>query len=258
MRNILLVLSLFAFPAFGSEPPVPTAKREPPPGMEGLVWNKWDTPNFIVISLDKGQGSSMRGEAESVRDGVLYRWAIRPTKRECKLVCVPDAVMLKRLFGLSEPRCEVRKSDSGRLEAAIWIDIERKSLLPSLVAEAELLSAGCRPFVSKGVPIVEGPVDLTRVALASASQLPVVSIVDGDDKVDGESLEGNSVLLCLLLRKEFGADLFSMAAVSPEPWRPLGFSSEEHFEATLSRYRSNLIADLKSGRTPDGYLMVRP
>lgn len=258
MRKILLLLALFATPLFGEEVPQPAAKREPPPGLEGLVWNKWDTPNFIVISLDKGQGSSMRGEAESVRSSFLERWSVEPSKRECKLVCVPDAVMLKRLFGLSEPRCEVRRSESGEPEAAIWIDADRKETLPSLVAQAELLSGDHRPFVSKGVPIIEGAASGARDALYAASELPLGSIVDGDEKADAAAVAGNSVLLCLLLRKEFGREAFGRTVSAPEPWVPLGFSSEEEFASTLSRYRANLLADMKSGRTPDGYLGVRP
>jgi hypothetical protein len=256
MRKILCVLLLCAASSLASEPPQPTASREPPPGLEGLVWNKWDTPGFIVISLDKGQGSAMRGEAESLRDAFLERWSLSPSKRECKLVLVPDAVMLKRLFGLSEPRCEVKKSDSGAA-AAIWVDAGRKGTLPSLIAESELLSGDASSFAALGVPLLErSPSDVRKVIL-SAAEMPLETILAGGGDAPKAESAANSAVLCLLVRKEFGGRAFGRAASSESAWSALGFSSEEEFASTFARYRANLLSDMKSGRTPDGYLGVR-
>jgi hypothetical protein len=251
MRKILFLLLLCSSMSFASEPPRPTATREPPPGLEGLVWNKWDTPNFIVISLDKAQGSMIRSEAESVREGVLERWGLSPSERECKLVLVPDAVMLKRLFGLSEPRCEVKTSESGAT-AAIWIDVGRFGMLPSLVAESELLSGDSASFASLGVPLLERSPSVVREGIVSAPEKPLEAILAGE----GDAAE--SAVLCLLMRKEFGGRAFGRAARAPSAWSALGFKSEEEFASTFERYRANLLSDLKSGRTPDGYLGVRP
>jgi hypothetical protein len=76
--------------------------------------------------------------------------------------------------------------------------------------------------------------------------------------VEAKVVEANAALLCLLVRKEFGSAAFGRAATSESVSRSLGFSSEDEFASTFARYRSNLSADLKSGRTPDGYLGVRP
>jgi hypothetical protein len=257
MRKALCLLLLCASASLASEPPRPVASRETPPGLEGLVWNKWDTPNFVVISLDKGQGSSIRGEAESTLGSFLERWHLSPSKRECKLVCVPDAVMLKRLFGLSEPRCEVRRSDSG-VEAAIWIDVGRKDLLPSLIAESELLSGDCAAFAVRGVPLLESSASTVRERLLASIDAPLAPAVGKSDEVDAKVVEANAALLCLLVRKEFGGVAFGRASSSESPWVALGFSSEGEFASTFARYRANLSADLKSGRTPDGYLGARP
>lgn len=258
MRTIALLIAFLATLSFGAEVPMPAADRDPPPGLEGLVWNKWDTPNFIVISLDKGQGSSMRGEAESVRSSLIERWSLASPKRECKIVCVPDAVMLKRLFGLSDPRCEVSRSESGDFRAAIWIDIPRIDMLPSLVAEAELSSGDHAPFVARGVPILELPAAKARGVLLNSPAVPLASVLAATDKADAAAVAGNSAFLCLLVRREFGSAAFARVAPSPAPWRVLGFSSEEDFSANFSRYRTNLAADLKSGRTPDVYITARP
>lgn len=262
MKKILLLLALFATPLFGEEVPQPAAKREPPPGLEGLVWNKWDTPNFIVISLDKGQGSSMRSEAEAVRSSLLERWSLADSKRECKLVCVPDAIMLKRLFGLTEPRCEVFRAESGEVRAAIWIDIARKDLLPSLVAEAELSNDGFRSFAQRGVPILERPASEVREKLGAMGDPPLATVLEGiKPGSDAQDLDRNSAMLCLMVRKELGGGAFAAAAVSSphQVHEELGFGSLEEMDKTFRRYRAYLISDLRViGRVPDGYLGVRP
>lgn len=261
MRTLLCLLLFLGSNCLAEEPPKPALQRNPPPGLEGLVWNKWDTPNFIVISLDKNQGASMKQEVESVRGEIESRWRLSfGSDRVCKIVCVPDSVMLKRLFGLSEPRCEVRTLASGGVEAAVWLDIERKNLLPSLVAEAELLSGGKRSFVAKGVPLLERSPTFVRERLLSAPELGLDSILGkSSEKVSPDALAANSAFLCLLVRKEFGALRFGeCSASSSSVAESLGFSSEDEFISTFSRYRRNLSLDLKSGRTPDGYLGVRP
>lgn len=262
MRKILLLIALFATPLFGEEVPQPAAKREPPPGLEGLVWNKWDTPNFTVISLDKSQGLSMRSEAESVRSSFLERWSLAAPKRECKLVCVPDAVMLKRLFGLSEPRCEVVRSESGEVRAAIWIDIKRKDLLPSLVAEAELSNDGFRSFAQRGIPILERSASEVREKLGAMGDPPLATVLAGaKPDSDAEDLDRNSAMLCLMVRKELGSRAFAAASASSprQVHEELGFDSLDEMDKTFRRYRAYLISDLRVvGRTPDGYLGVRP
>ena len=259
---LLCFLLFFAANCLAEEPPKPALQKSPPPGLEGLVWNKWDTPNFVVISLDAGQGSSMRREVESVRSDVAARWSLSfGSDRVCKIVCVPDSVMLKRLFGLSEPRCEVRRLASGGVEAAVWLDIERKDLLPSLVAEAELLSGGGRSFVVKGVPLLERPASFVRERLSAVPEVALDSLLGtSSEKADADALAANSAVLCLLVRKEFGATRFGECAASSSASvaDSLGFSSEDEFGSTFARYRRNLSSDLKSGRTPDGYLGVRP
>lgn len=223
--------------------PAPAATASPN-GLEGLVWNKWDTENFVVISLDKGFGLKMRSEAERARSGLAERWRLTPPPgSRCKLVCVPDALMLKRLFGLSEPKCEVKKSESGGTESAIWIDAERADLLPSLLAEEELASGKFSDFVRVGVPALERSPSYVRESLLSSKDAATTDLT----------------ILCLLVRKELGGRVFAKAASADGPVHvQLGFGSEDEMKSTLARYKGHLLEDLKSGRTPDEYLGVRP
>jgi len=260
MRFVFLILALLGLSPVGQcQVPTPAlyAQRKVPADLEGLYWNKWDTKNFVVISLNKSRGSSMRRELEVVRDDVLKRWSLPEVSRgRCKVVVVPSSKLLKRLFGLSEPKCEVSKSGEDGLESAIWVDEERLLELSSLVVERELLCGDFRPFLKRGIPLLEGVPSQTRTELSSSSEMKISSFLNvGPDSEDAEVLK-NSALLCLLVRKEFGSRVFGkLLSNSSAPLHDLlGFASESDLGSTYARYRANLLADLKSGRTPDEYL----
>lgn len=241
------------------DPPVPSAavQAKVPSGLEGLVWNKWDTDHFVVISLDKSRGASMRHEVESVRSEVMTRWSMpESNSKGCKLVLVPDASMLKKLFGLSEPRCEVNASSSGA-SASIWIDEERISLLPSLVAECELALGDFKPFARRGVPILErSPARIREDLLASSDLGLAVALDDGKQSGDASAVARESAIVCLLTRREFGSVAFGKAADGKAPalHEVLGFSTQDELARTHKRYRANLLSDIKEGKTPDKYL----
>lgn len=259
--TVFLFAWLAASGAAMCQPPVPTASAQTkvPLGLEGLVWNKWDTDHFVVLSLDRSRGSAMRRDAESVRQDVLSRWSIsdgNPVR--CKLVFVPDAQMLKRLFGLSVPRCEVRRSEGGSVEsAAIWVDEERIALLSSLISECELACGDFKPFARRGIPILEkSPAGVREDLLSSTDAPPADLAAKTKSGVDDATLARNSALACLMIRREFGRAAFGSAirGSAPPPNEVLGFSSEQEFEETYKRYRTNLLGDIKDGRTPDEYL----
>ena len=262
MKRVLFCL-LFSFVSVcvQAEPPSPVADaaRKAPPGLEGLVWNKWDTEHFAVLSIDKGQGQSLKDSVESMRADVLDRWGLKGSDSFfCKLACVPDSDMLWKLFGLKEPKCEVRDSEDGKAEmVAIWVDSKRIGTLPSLLAEAEFGSGSYPKFVRHGLPLIERGQPSIGETFKKSASVPLASILEG--KGDDPSLHANSALLCLMIRKEYGRRAFGIAAsASPSSLHErLGFRSPEELEKTLYRYRSNLIGDIESGRTPGEYLGVR-
>jgi len=256
-----LVLSVFHQNDARSQVPVPAAQSLPkaPPGLEGLSWNKWDTDHFVVISLDKSEGSALKSQVESMRSSVVGRWGIKPNSGlNCKLVCVPDAKMLKRLFGLSEPAFEVLGSDgSGRSSCAIWFDMERSLLLPSLLAEAELSSDRSGDLARFGIPALERSPSHVREVVSSCSDADLKTFLASKDR-SSEGFRRGAVVACLMVRKELGLVAFSGATGSSDPLhKSLGFGTEERLYSTLSRYRSNLVEDIRNGRTPDEYLGVK-
>ena len=260
MKFLLCLVAFLALASTGRcDPPLPSqaVQAKVPSGLEGLVWNKWDTEHFVVISLDKSRGSSMRHEVESVRSDVMARWSMPDSQfKGCKLVMVPDASMLKKLFGLSEPKCEVNISASGT-SASIWIDEERISLLPSLIAECELATGKFKTFVRRGVPILERSPARIREDLLASADLDIAAVLDDSGKPrDPSAAARASVVLCLLARREFGLSAFGKAAPDDAPalHSVLGFATQEELSETYKRYRSNLLSDIREGKTPDKYL----
>lgn len=242
-----------------AEVPVPAIEfaRQPPPGLEGLVWNKWDTNHFSVLSIDKDQGASLYRSVEDERTKLLDRWGLKDSDSfYCKLVCTPDAEMLRRLFGLKEPRCEVKKSDHGAPESiAIWVDAERLSRLPNLLADAEMGRGNLPSFVKRGVAIVELGPEVVRESLSGDSALGLLDVLD-EAKAGSKDFDSASVFLCLLVRKEYGRGAFRNASSAAAAVLPdlMGFKSDEDMSKTFDRYREHLKADLESGRTPKEYL----
>jgi len=268
MLVALALSALMALSAMGQAPfPTVDPMRKAPPGLEGLVWNKWDTNHFSVISLDESSGRSLKSEIESLRQDVLSRWGLRGSESFfCKLVCVPDAEMLRKLFGLQEPKCEVRKSASGGEDCiAIWIDSGRIDLLPSLVAEADISWGGGPLFLQRGVSVLERSPTSIKSVISSASELPLVAVTDSSKsseafKKDIGAFDATSASLCLLIRREYGKRAVGIASGDAKVplYSRIGFDSQSDFEKTFARYRVNLLKDLASGSTPDEYLGSGP
>lgn len=265
MRGLIAALLLFVSSSHAYEVPFPspTAQRKAPPGLEGLVWNKWDTRHFSVLSIDKAEGKEVQSEIESERLGAIGRWSIDGSKDfYCKLVCVKDPDMLKKMFSIDVPICEVRRKSDGTPEvAAIWIDRTRMDLLSSLLLEAELSFGEYPLYIRRGIPLIERPTRSLKSSLGLASEEPCSSIVDLKKsellfKTDSASFDADSAVLCLMARREFGGVRFA-SVVASDPadlFGRLGFASQKDLDGTFVRYRKNLLQDLKDGKTPDDYL----
>lgn len=232
-----------------------------------LAWNKWDTKNFIVLSLDKGQGLFLRDSVEQIRDSFLDSWGLNfvDSTLPCKLVCVPDRKTLGKLFNIEAPKCEVRYSADGKVSVcAIWIDYESIAMLPSLVGSVSVSSANIPPVLQNGIVALSVSPSRTREILGSACSVDAKSLFgmkseEWSSSKDKEMLNRRCALVCLMLRKELGVDAFSAFAQSKQNEdavsRIFGFTGYGDLSRALDRYSLNLSDDIKKGRTPDGYLV---
>lgn len=237
--------------------------------IEGLVWNKWDTKNFIVLSLDKGQGLFVKNSIERVRLDFLDAWGLPSSDLpfQCKLICVPDKAMLRKLFSIDSPRFEAgRESEKN---CAIWIDYDELDALPSLIAamSASDRALDASPLLGRGLTVLSESVDKTRSLVVDVGEVDSKSVFNMTKekfaslpKKDQDLFDRQSALICLLLRKEFGRKKFSKFVANSHGDSSIvsvfGFDGVEDFGRTLSRYSDNLSKDIKGGSAPDHYLTV--
>ncbi len=261
MRWLFIIFILFCFSAFAEETANQTAPSE-------MVWNKWDTDNFIVLSIDKSQGLYLKNNIESVKSDLEKRWGIKNNKfkTQCKLLCVPDSNLLNRLFNISDPRSEVRRDSEGKVAvSAIWIDFKDADNLSCLVAPVVLDNSHNSFFVKKGISKLEESLSTLRSDFKELTPIDFKEIISiKENSFDKMSLEEknnfikNSAIVCLLLRREFGIDKFSQFVTSKQSESDIrsifGFKDLDSFSKTLNRYSKNLSEDIKNNKTPDDYL----
>jgi hypothetical protein len=258
MRFLFLFLVLSAS-AFGEELPVPSSASQVAKATEGLVWNKWETENFVILSIDFDFGDGMRSSVELERSSVCAAWGVADSHLpvKCKLVCVPDRKLLRDLFAIDRPECEIRGEPSSPKEMAIWLDQGSVSSLRGLLLSVSL--HGAPPCVQRGVDLLaSSDADKEIASLSSPSFAGVFSSTSESVRVmapkDKIIFDKESATLCLFVRREFGSRAFSGLSKGASPERVCGFPDEKSFAETISRYFVNLKEDLQSGRTPASYL----
>jgi hypothetical protein len=242
---------------------------------DGLVWNKWDTENFVVLTLDKSQGLELKDLMEPVKNSVCDSWFLDVPSLpvRCKIMCVSDRELLAKLFNIDAPHVEVRRDAEGKVSlCAIWMTTEDLDLLPFLVCSLCVADDIClnkqSPLVQRGVSFLSKPLDCMRREivvpgkinskyLLSMTREKWISLSPKERQV----FDAQSAIFCLLLRKEFGSDLFAQFAASANQDESslrlvYGFKDLEQLDSILKRYSENLIKDINRGIVPDNYLAV--
>lgn len=267
--------------------PVPAGQIAPTdPDLKNLVWNKWDTDNFTILSLDQSQGKYLHENIESMKVWVLRRWGLPEKFRfsaECKVMCVPTKELMKKLFRLEQSHAEVRMENGNIKESVLWLVLDKPipaEIIPSALTvvclrEFEVVQKKSIGFwahrgmsVLNGTPeqieIVLGIPTLTNKTYSSKTLFEMTEEkwlkLSADKKA---SYDRVVTALCLLVRKEFGQDNYWNLAVTKGSEQnlnnTLGFLSYSEFDATLKRYVNNLSNDIMIGnRTPTRYLQINP
>lgn len=259
MRYLLLLLVL-SVPAMGEGVPSPESESFVARKTEGMVWNKWETENFVILSIDFGFGDRLRSSVESDRDSICESWGVKSSRLpvKCKLVCVPDGQILADLFSIESPRCEIRRGGSSEpKEIAIWLDQKRSSHLSGLLLSVSLYDAPL--YLQRGINVLASAEPSRDIASLDAPSFKSVfsttqTVFSGLDREARSAFDKESAVLCLLARREFGSLLFSSLSRGVRPDVAMGFPDEKSFVDTAKRYFSNLKEDVQSGRTPQSYL----
>lgn len=241
---------------------------------EKFTWNKWETESFIILSIEKDHGLSLKGSLESLKDECSERWGLEKTslKAKCKVVCVRDAEMLKRFFGVDSPRAETRRDSSGKIStSAIWLDFKRIQELPSLVmfiCASDGSFGSNKLYIQRGMSLLSLPSERVKSELKQSGKLDFAEVSSLNSEKwfdlspqDRALFDRRSALVCLMLRKEFGQERFlnflSGSQDQDSVRSVYGFGDAAEFNGTLNRYSENLSKDIGEGITPDSYVTVK-
>jgi hypothetical protein len=273
MYQIVLIMSL----AFCLPPP------EDIPEIKGLVWNRYVTNNFTILSIEDEQGYWMKNNIEGIKSWCLGRWGLPDIKfsRECRVFCVPDSAMLKKLFDLDSSKFEVRRKGPDLEITAMWLALDDKpsKIIPSYLSQVALsefesinkikLPFWCKVGISRlnrGIPEIKS--DLTSIDNDKLFDMSTLMNTSEEQfsKLSAEKMRvfsSQSELLCLFIRKEFGE--VRLHSFMKENFRVgsdksvtsvLGFTGHEDMERTYLRYVRRLSSDIKNNITPDSYLEI--
>lgn len=242
---------------FPEQAKVESASPEIPEDLKGLVWNKWNTNNFIIISIDKNQGLYLKNNIEKIKTNLITRWGLDDFDftKDCKIVCVSNNKLLNRIFKLDSPKFEVRKNKDNKIElSAIWFSLEDyKSDIPLLeimnVCMAEYqLNNKIPNFCNQGMCFLsQNPNLIMQKILSNKDSLSNFDFSQMNDV--------QSAVVCLLMRKEYGQDNF-IRYLDNQNFSCYGFDSEEKFRITLDRYCVHLLEDLENNVTPKNYIEI--
>jgi hypothetical protein len=236
-----------------------------------FVWNKWDTKNFIVLSIDKSQGLFLKRYVEDVKISFQERWGLKKYdfSTQCKILCVPDNKFLFKFFNIEQSHAEVKKNSEGLFSSAIWVSYEEIDKIDYLISSVCLDVYSSKFFVKRGIIKLENKsIESLKNSLSNFNEININEVLETDENKwlslssdQKEKFDNAAAVLCLLLRREFGIDKFSLFVNSKQEADDIvsiyGFSDLESFSKTLNRYAKNLSEDIKSGRTPNKYLILK-
>lgn len=259
--------------------------------LKDLVWNRYTTENFVILSIDNVQGKWMSQNVETIKKWCLSRWGFPENSRgrftkECRVFCVPNKTLLKKLFSLNQSKMEARKKN-GQLDMTVmWLVLDDKPnktipifLTQVCFAEFEFLNNIQMGFwFKRGSSLLNGSISDVRQCIVNLydkikKDIPIFTSEKMFTLTEEEYLketheikqvfDQEAVVLCIMLRKEFGeAKLQGFLRISSknDPQDVLrvvyGFSGYNYFDKQYIRFMRDLTTDIINEKTPDSYLKI--
>jgi hypothetical protein len=241
---------------------------------QDLVWNRYTTDNFTILSIENKQGKWLSYNIENIKSWCLKRWGLPNIKfeKECRIMVVPNKELLKKLFNISESKYEARMVD-GKLEViALWLSLDSEEDLvdtvPYFVTICSVLEIDQKFNTKSNLFLINGMAKLNRSLVNIKENLKAVNIDDKDivgvlnldvKKMSQDDLN-KSLIVSLMLRKEFGENrflrfLFSNKNIKDSLGLVYGFDPDS-FSKSYNRYHKDLSSEIKDNKVPDFYLQV--
>lgn len=254
------------------------------PELKDLVWNRYVTKNFTILSINDAQGKKLSETIESIKSYSLTKWGFPDLKfsKECRLFCVPNYSLLKKLFGLSASKVQFRKELN-----VVWLVLDGdlgNSIDPLAtqiaLSEYESVHNTSLPFwFKKGCSALNSNVEDIKKNLKffneiakkeqfshNAEQMFLATEEEyNKQSIDNKkTFDSQAICLALMLRKEFGeAKLQGFLRLQtknkPEVVLKLifGFDGFVQFDKKYIAYMKDLCGDIAEEKTPDFYLQIQ-
>lgn len=270
-----LILCLFLCGSVSAQVFTPSSYQPPAnEDLKNLVWNKWNTNNFTILSIDQAQGEYLFNNLEAIKTWSLTRWGMSDLKysAECRVFCVPNKNLMKKLFGRETSVSEVIYDGNKIKISAIWFvfdeepidSIPSQLVLVNLKETEQVCGKKLGFWFYRGSLVLNHSVASIRRVLANGTmgfdQKNLLSLTEEQwsslDQEKKNQYDFQSACLCILFRKEYGEKNMLNFVLNPDPKVVVGFKTDEEFNLTYIRFCGNLVADLKNNKTPDNYLII--
>lgn len=257
--------------------------------IEGLSWNRWTSKNFTVCSINDKQAQYLHKHLELVKTWAFARWGLSDVdfSHECKLICVDDPILYKKMFNLTNTKIEVRRNTNGSInEIVIFMLLNAKpsEIIPEPITEVCLIEfaqkyetkfsmlylRGMRVLNCTIPQIKDRILEVQSLLKANQPLFFSKSLFDMDlttyQNLPSEKqklFDNCSSIFCLMVRKEFGQDIYLKLMKSSCEGNSekainefLGFKSYSELDKTFKRYMLDLTKDIEGSKTPDKYLQI--
>lgn len=255
------------------------------PELKNLEWNRYSVDNFTILSIDNSQGKWLSENIDSIRSWCLTRWGFPDSKltKECRIFCVPNKFLLKKLFSLEQSKVEFRQENN-----VMWLVLDEKpaKTIPSYLTQVALVEFEAKHSISlgwwfkRGSCILNGVVPDIKSNISGLNEMikqdqpifvseKMFTMTEDDYKKESEAnrsvFDREAVALCIMLRKEFGeAKLQGFLRISSKNNSQdvlkvvYGFDGFAHFDKQYIRFMRELTTDIVNNKTPDAYLDIKP
>jgi len=247
-------------------------QQQEDPELKDLQWNRYVKGEYVVLSIDENQGRWLVNNLDQVSKWCTSRWGLEDVtlNKECRIFCVPNNLLLKKLFNINESKAEVRRSSDGSVDInVIWLSLDslKKEFVSPYLTHV-LFSQQQRPFwFLKGTESINSSFESIRSKLEDKnlgySCEKLFSLTQESyralSKEEKSSFDTQCILLCLMLRKELGQVKLLTFLKEPDLSsglrRVYGYKDVQDFESKYKMYCNDLLGKIDD--VPDYYFNVK-
>jgi hypothetical protein len=293
MKNTFFFLAIFLFcnTCFSQELvyfdklPTPTGvEKSSDSSIPKVGWNRWTTTNFTILSIDLNQGDYLKNNIEQMKKWCMERWGFKNIsyKTECRVFCVPNKETMLKLFNIELSRAEIANEINKNTINYLWLVLDGRpaEIIPSALTLVSLREYELTTSTKIGWWAHRGIAGLNLSIIQIKTNIMFSeTYIEKDDKIffskslfsiteetwkkmsaeEQRLFDSEAISLCLMIRKEFGQEIFlnMLGSTTEKSLRQiLSFSSYSHFDITFKRFIVNIVKDVKDGKTPENYLQI--